>query len=60
VWISNTCSGSARSCSLFSGSSTCTSQDGCTWDESCTGIADSCSQQPVPLCANQPGCVVLQ
>lgn len=53
---SKSCSGSARSCSSQSGSFSCANQPGCYWSGGCKGVPDSCAEQLVSLCSNQPGC----
>ena len=55
---SNSCSGSAFPCSLSAGSLSCAFQQGCFWTGGCTGVATSCSSEPVSLCTSQPGCTV--
>jgi hypothetical protein len=62
VWrsSSDSCSGVAWSCSGYSSSSSCIGQDGCDWDDGCTGIPDACSELSVSICDLQPGCYVTE
>jgi hypothetical protein len=57
---SDDCSGSAHSCLGYSFDFQCTSQKGCNWRSSCTGTPYSCDDTPVALCANQPGCTIIE
>jgi len=53
---SSSCSGSARSCYSYYGSATCHGQDGCDWDDTCEGVATSCSLLSEHECELQEGC----
>lgn len=54
--VSKLCSGSAWSCSLFSGSYGCNLQEGCNWRTTCDGVATSCILLSEYECTSQPGC----
>lgn len=54
--VLESCSGSAHSCSSYSFDFQCDSQAGCYFTPGCAGVARSCSEIPVALCSNQPGC----
>ncbi len=57
---SESCSGSASSCILQPSEYFCTSQEGCSWQGGCSGTATACADLPVSLCAEQPGCSVIE
>ena len=34
-------------------------QDGCRWDDTCSGVAEPCSSLGVTLCEDAPGCYLV-
>jgi len=53
--VARKCTGIATSCSLLSGSD-CLVANGCTREESCSGLASSCYGRGQYTCSSQEGC----
>jgi hypothetical protein len=55
-YSSDYCNGTPYSCGGYADVYGCEGQDGCYWQDSCDGVAFSCSSLTVEDCTEQPGC----
>jgi hypothetical protein len=60
IWLNDqsVCTGTATKCDAITSEAQCKKQQKCAWNSECSGTRTPCSDTPLALCSDQPGCSI--